>query len=198
MKHIILMAAVCLASLMLVHPASAELKLAFVDLEQTFDQYGKTKQADEKLKELAEEFNQDREKMVAEMDQLRDDFNSVRAEALDKALSEEVRTEKRNEAEERLMDIRAQEEKIRRFDQLRAKQLEEQGQRMREGIVEEIQKVIRDYARINGYTVVIDASGKTLNGIEGVLYYDPDLDITREVIEKLNADSILQERGDER
>lgn len=174
----------------LMHTADAEVKMAFVDLQRTFDDYHRTQDADAKLKELADEFNADREEMVTELEAMREAFNTVRADALDQALSEDVREKKRTEAEERLMEIRAQEEKIQRFDRLRAKQIEEQGRRMRKGIVEEIQKLIRDHARLNGYTMVLDVSGETLNGIESVLYYDVKYDITDDIIEKMNAEHL--------
>lgn len=84
------------------------------------------------------------------------------------------------------MAIREQESKIKRFDELRSKQLEDQTRRMRRGLVEEIREAIREYSRGQGFDAVIDASGQTLNGIESIIYFDDKLDITARVIEAIN------------
>ena len=89
------------------------------------------------------------------------------------------------EAEDKLVSIRELEAKIRRFDESRRKQLDEQSRRMRKGIVEEIRKVINDYAVKKGYHAVVDSSGQSFNAVELILYTDPKVDITAAIIEEL-------------
>jgi outer membrane protein len=166
--------------------AWAQDRIVFADLERVFNEFDKTQLADAQLKKQAGEFQQEREGMVEELETMRERFNVIREEARNEALSESVRTERRNEYEEMALEIKELEVKIRRYDELRAKQLEDQGRRMRKGIVEEIQTAIQSIARQNGYAAVLDRSGQSLNGIEAVLYVDPRYDITDAVIAELN------------
>ncbi len=161
-------------------------RIVFIDLDSVFNEFYKTKLADAQLKEQAEEFNEERRKLVEEFEALQAKFTEAREEAQNTALSEEVRNRKRNEAEELLIDIREFESRMQRFDTSRRKQLEDQGRRMRTRIVTEIQDVISNYARNQGFTAVIDSSGQSLNAVEIVLYVDPRVDISAAVIDLLN------------
>lgn len=170
-------------------PAVAQVvegRTVYVDLEKVFTEFYRTKQADAQLKDLADDFKSERREMIDAFDKLQDEFKSLREEAQNTALSEDVRNEKRMAAEERLVEIREQESKIRRFDESRQKQLDEQSRRMRKRIVEEITKEIESFVRSEGYGAVVDSSGETLNGVPVVIYRDPKLDVTDTVLSILN------------
>lgn len=161
-------------------------RIAFLDLEKVFSEYHKTKAADAELRRQAEEFNVERRAMIEKREELREEHNSLREDAMNEALAPQVRAAREEEAEAKTIQIREQEDRIRRFDELRTKQLEDQGRRMRRNIVEEIRKIINEHARERGYAAVIDSSGQSLNGVTTVLYLDPRHDITNEVIALLN------------
>lgn len=170
--------------------AQQRMNIVFVNMESVFTNFYKTKSADAQLKQQAEAFNQERQKMVAELKDLQEQFDKIREEAQNVALNEDVRLQKRNQAEEKLMAIRDQESKVRRFDELRGKQLEEQTRRVRNGILQEIRDTIERMARERNYDVVIDSSGKSLNGVEMFLYVDAKNDVTAEVVRTLNATGV--------
>ncbi len=161
-------------------------RIVFINLDRVFNEFYKTQLADAQLKEQAEEFNEERSRLIAEYENLTERFNEAREAAQDSALSETVRSERRNEAETLLVEVREFEGRIQNFDQTRRQQLEEQGRRMRSRIVDEIQEEIRRYARSQGYQAVIDSSGQSLNAIESVLYVESRLDIADAIIELLN------------
>ena len=181
---LILMLALCLV------PAAgsfaAEQTIVFVDMNKLFDGFYKTKVADGKLKERADEFNDERKGIVDDAKKLEDEFNALREDAQNTALSSEVREQKRNQAEDKLIEIREYESKLRRFDESRKKQLDDQSRRMRKDIVEEIRTAIQTYARSQGVSAVLDSSGQSLNGVEQVLYTDGKVDITEGVLDLLN------------
>jgi outer membrane protein len=157
-----------------------------VHMDRVFNEYYKTKQADAQLKTQAKEYEDERLKLMAEMEKIDQEFTAIREEAQNPALSEEVRAAKRTLAEEKLMAKREQEAKIRRFMEMRQKQLDDQGRRMRRSLVDEIRAVVRDFARERGIDIVLDSSGGSLNGVEVVLYSDPRVDLTDEVIKVVN------------
>ena len=161
-------------------------RIVYVNLDKVFSEFYRTKIADQQLTQQAEEFNVERRELVEQFEGLNERFNAARAAAQDAALSEEVRTRSRNEAEDLLVQIREFEGRIQEFDQTRRQQLEEQGRRMRTRIVEEIRTVIQRHARSQGYQAVIDSSGQSMNVIEVVLYHEARLDITDAILEILN------------
>lgn len=161
---------------------AADQTIAFVNLDRVFNEHPKTKKADAQLKEQADLVMKDRKDMIAAYEKLQEDFNDAREAAQNPAFSEEKRDTKRTEAEDTLVALREQEAKVRRFDESRRKQLDEQSRRMRKGIVEEIRTLINDYASKQGYTTVLDSSGQSFNTVEIVLYVDPKVDITEAII----------------
>jgi outer membrane protein len=160
----------------------------FVDLDKVFNEYYKTKLADAQLKEQAEEFNQERAKLVESYEAMQKEFNEARDQSSSPALSDDARNKLRSQAEEKLIEIREQEQKIRNFDNSRRKQLEEQGRRMRKRIVDEIREKVQAHAKSKGYLTVVDTSGQSLNGVAIVLYVDEKADITADMIASLNKD----------
>lgn len=166
--------------------AMADERIVFVDMERLFNEFDKTKMADSQLKKQAQEFAEERQKMIDAATALRDEFNELRSQAGDEALNEEAREEKKQQAEEKLVEFRNKEQEINEFNKLRAKQLEDQGKRMRENIVEEISSTVTRYARNNGYIAVIDSSAKSINSISTVLYVDSRYDVTDAIIALLN------------
>jgi len=161
-------------------------KVGFVDLDKVFNDFYKTKLADAQLKDQADQFTSDRKQIVERLKKLREEFNATREAAQNTALSEEVRNQKRDEAEEKLVALREEESKLRQFDEQRRKQLDDQGRRMRNRIVQEIRSTISDYAREKGFSAVLDSSGESMNGVALVLYMDDAVDITGEILQILN------------
>lgn len=163
-----------------------EARIVFIDLDRVFHEYYKTQLADAQLQERAEEFNEERRTMMADYEAMEERLAEARIEAQDSALSEEARSRKRDEVEDLVIEIRDFQSRIQRFDQTRRKQLEDQSRRMRTRIVNEIQEEIQTYARNQGYHVVVDSSGQSLNAVELILYVDARYDISDAVIELLN------------
>ena len=176
---------------------AAEQSTVFINLDRAFNEFYKTKLADTQLKEQADEFNGERKTLVSDYEKLQKDFAAIRDEAQNSALSDDVRAEKRNLAEEKLVELRDYESRIRRFDDSRRKQLDDQSRRMRKRIVEEIQQIVKDYAQKQGYLAVIDSSGQSLNGVENILYADPKIDITDTILGMLNKGK-QEEKADDK
>ncbi len=165
---------------------AVEQRIVFVNMEKVFSEYYKTKLADAQLKTQADSFKSERKKLVADFQVKQDKFNKLRDEAQNTALSEDARNKKRNEAEELLTDIRDTESKIRRYDESKQKELDEQSRRMRKDIVGEIREQLTVYARSQGYSAVFDSSGDSMNLVPLTLYNDTTTDITDAIVGLLN------------
>jgi outer membrane protein len=55
-------------------------------------------------------------------------------------------------------------------------------------MIEEISKTAVEIAKKKGATFLFDKSGPTLVGVSNILFYDPSLDITDEVMAEINKD----------
>ena len=162
-------------------------QIAFVNMEQVFEQYYKTQRADRRLKDQALEFNTERSELIEKIEKMEADFNALREEASDETLSKDGQDLKRSEAEEVLVELRATEQEIKQFEQTRRRQLEEQGRRMRKAIVDDIDEVIEKLASDRSLFAVIDSSGPSLNQVPVFLYSDPSSDITSAIVALLNV-----------
>ena len=169
--------------------ANVQLKIATVDLAQVFDSYGKTKTAELALKEEEEKVRVERTQMLEKARAMEKEYLQVRDEAQSPLISAEARDKKRREAEDKLMDTREYEGKIRRLLEVREKQLNEQLIRSRKMIVEEIKSAVAEFARRSGYDLILDSSGQTMNGISIVVYTGPSVDVTEAVIQMINLPS---------
>lgn len=168
----------------------AELRIGVINLDRAFNEYHKTKLADAQLRQQADEFNEERKKLVAEYEKLQEEFTKLRDEAQNIALSEVVRSAKREQAEDKLIELRDFESRIRRFDESRRKQLDDQGRRMRKRIVDEILQTANNFAKVRGYNLVLDSSAQSLNGVEVVIFSDPKLDLTDDILGELNKGKV--------
>ncbi|MCB1070033.1 MAG: OmpH family outer membrane protein [Verrucomicrobia bacterium] len=160
--------------------------LVYVNLDTVFTNFFKTKAANDQLQEQADSFKDERKELIDQYEKLKNDYRTLRDRALDTALSEESRNELRRQTEEKLVEIKDDEAKIRRFDESRQRKLDEQSLRMRRRLIGEINEKIAAYARDQGYSGVVDSSGMSMNGVPILVYVDPNLDITARVIDVLN------------
>ncbi len=180
-------AAICLiCTVSSVQAQMGSMNFAFVDLDTVFTNFYKTKLANNQIQEQVEEFVDERTELVTTYESMQADYKDMRDKALNTALSEEVRAEMRRDAEEKLIEMRDQESKIRRFNESTSRKIEEQKFRMRTRIVEEIQEKLQEYSKSQGYMFVLDTSGVNMNGVSSVIYYDERYDITEDVITLLN------------
>jgi Skp family chaperone for outer membrane proteins len=158
----------------------------YVNLDQVFTNFFKTRAANEQLSEQADSFKAERDQLVEDYQTLQNDYRTLRDRSLDTALSDDARSTLRRQTEEKLVEIKDFEAKIRRFDESSQRKLDEQSLRMRRRLLGEINEKLADYAREQGFAAVIDASGESINRVPVILYTDPNLDITSRVIDYLN------------
>jgi len=160
--------------------------IVFVDFEQVFTNYYKTKLANDQLQDMSDSINREQAKMLLRFDQLQKEFKDYRDQALAEGLSETNRMELRKEADTRLIELRRQEERIKTFNDSQKIKWEEQNDRIRSGLVQDIREKIKVFGSAKGYRAVVDREQVNEKGVFSVLYYDEKADVTQEVIEQIN------------
>ena len=115
-----------------------------------------------------------------------EDINTLNKEMENKSLSAQARDEKSKQRDDKIAEVRNLEREITEFKNTRERQLQEQAVRMRNGIVEEIMKIVNDRVKADGYDLVFDKSGSSLNGVPLILASKDSMEFTNDVITALN------------
>lgn len=195
MKKIIF--AAC-AVLLVSHAAFAADRIVFVDLERVFEEFYKTQMAKSKIEVQKQDVEAERKRMVDEMTAISEEVDTLKKEARDVTLAQEIRDEKRILYEERLLDLREKEKEIKEFGERREQQIQLQVQRMSQTLMDEIRQTIVEYAKKEGLSAVIDSS-KRRAAVGVFIYTHPDVDITESMLRLLNSqqpDVIPEENPD--
>jgi len=164
----------------------AEQRIAVIDMEKVFTEYYKTKIEDAKLKKQTDVFkqyittlNDAREKIQIEYVELRDASQNI-------ALSDAERESKRVESLDKYRELQAKDTEIQQYNQQKRGFIVEEYERVRKGLTAEIVTVIQSKAKREGYSLVLDSSGNTMNNIPVIVCSESNMDITDQVIKAIN------------
>jgi len=164
-------------------------RIVTVDLNRVFNEYYKTPASTAKLKETAESYNKEQDDLLAQFRKFSDELAKLQEDQEKPEYTEEVRAQKRKLVKDKLEQIKAKEGEIQNYRRTHAEMLQQRIQRLRQGIIKEIQEVIAKEARDLGYLYVFDKSGQTHNGVPTVVYSQDSLDITEDIIKVLNRNA---------
>jgi len=164
---------------------AAELRIATVDLDKVFTAHPKTVSAEADLKVAEEAIQAEMEQMVAEGRALEDAVTQLREAAKSPMLTESARMKKRNEAEDKLTELQEFQLRVRRTQETKLKQMREQVMKSRQSIVDEMTAAVADFAKEEGYDLVLDSSGMTMNAVPLMVFSNPEFDVTDKLIERM-------------
>ncbi len=137
-------------------------KVGYVSAAKVFDEYEKTKNADEELMKKGKKKNTEREKLVEDINKLKDEV------AL---LSKEAREKRQDELNEKIR-------KLQDFDRDTKTALQRERNDAAKEIFKEIDDAIRTYGEDNNYDAIYDD--------RVFVYVDKGHDITQDIIKLLN------------
>lgn len=141
---------------------SEESKIATLDLSRAFDEFQKTKESDKILEGKGNEKKAERDKKVTEIKKLKGELD---------LLSDEGKKEKQAMIDQKVKELQEFDREVR--DSLRG----ERDQMVRE-ILKEIDQTIQEYGHEKGYTMILND--------RVLLYKDKTLDVTEDIIKRLN------------
>ncbi len=184
MKRII--AALMLALSMTAGLRAAELKIAVIDMQKAFQEYEKTKTIEIKLNQQMEVFKEYSNQLNQQYQNLRKQYESARDDSQNIAFSSAERENKRQKAQQLYESLKLKEQEMTSYSESRKTQIRDMYTKLRGEVVEEIRKAVHNKAVLEGYTIVLDQSGESLNDVGFVIYVQPGLDITDSIIQDLN------------
>jgi outer membrane protein len=168
--------------------AHAEMKVGTIDMQKVFTAYYKTHDAEDKLKEAQKAYKDELDQRMDAYKKNLDAINKLNEEMNKPELSGASKDQKAQERDAKIAETKGLEKEISDFRATRERQIQDQLKRMRDGIVEEIMKVVNDQVKAQNYDIVFDRSGFSANNIVPVLLYARDnYDFSESVITKLNA-----------
>jgi len=178
---------IAVASLMLASTwASAQVSVAFVDMEKMFQGYYKTIRHDAALNKQKGLYRQHGENLVAEIELLKQQREENKKAALSIALSDEARERHRRTMGEKDSLFQEKVKEYKAFRRETTEKLQQQYKKSRNEIVEELRKFLSSLSEQRGVDLLIDTSGRTLNGIPVVVYATESKDVTEQALAELN------------
>ena len=161
-------------------------RFAVVNLEKVFQEYYKSRIAEDAIKQQAEVFRNSMMRLNEELRTLKEEARTARINMDNIALSEAERAESRKNAEKKTRQVAEKEADIELYMNQRNTEMRKIVQAKREGIIADIKKEIQRQATAEGYDFVLDSSSKTLSEQPDVLLFPELDDLTSQVITELN------------
>ena len=187
-KYLIIPILSLVLSLAFAGTASAEIKIGSVDMKKVFESYWRTKEAETKMSETRAVLKRDLDERNEKRKELQDSIEKLNDEIKKPELSKDRALAKTKERDDKIAEWQNMMRELQAYQMEKEKQLADQTLRIRNGIVDEIRKVVDDKVKSTGYDLVFDTSGNSINNVPVVLYAKESYDFTKEIIDKLNAD----------
>jgi outer membrane protein len=162
--------------------ATAQTKIATVDMKKLFNGYWKTQQAQTALENRKLDLRKEIKDMADGLEKAQADYKKLLDQVNDQALSQDERDKRKQSATDKAKEINNSKVAIEQFQRQAESQLEDQSKRMSGGLVTDIQKAVADQAKAGGYTLVFNSATT-----ETVVFCDTNADITSPVLKQLNA-----------
>ena len=146
------------------------IKIGTVDMDKIFKSYYKTKDAESRINEARSTAKKELDDRMDTYKQTMDEINKLNDDLQSGTLSSDKKAEKSKERDEKISEFKNLEREITEFRTSKEKYLQDQAVRMRNGIVDEITKLIQAKVKSENYDYVFDKSGTSLNGVPVVLF----------------------------
>jgi outer membrane protein len=164
----------------------AQVKIGTVDMNKIFSAYYKTKDAEARINEARNSAKQELDERMDTYKKNLDQINKLNDDLANPALSKEMKDSKSKERDDLIQETKNLEREITEFRETREKQLQEQAVRMRNGIVDEITKLVLERVKSENYDLVMDRSGLSLNGVPILIFAKDSLDFSDDIVVELN------------
>ena len=186
-KHLIIPLLSLLISLAFAGTASAELKIGTVDMKKVFEGFWRTKEAETKMSETRAMLKRDIDERMEKRKELQDSIEKLNDDIKKPELSKDRATAKMKERDDKIGEWQTMMRELQQYQAEKEKQLADQTLRIRNGIVEEILKVVNERTQSENFDLVLDTSGNSINNVPVIIFAKASYDFTKEIVEKLNA-----------
>lgn len=161
----------------------AESKIITVDLNRVFNEYHRVQQAQARFQESVDEANAEIQEMIERGRAVAEEFEVEVAKIENPALTESAQNQARQRAQELQGRLQEMEGEIQRYQQQTQAVLQQRRNNILELHIGEIREAVQRVARTRGAVIALNSQGNS------VIFADSSLDVTTEVLARLNADA---------
>jgi Skp family chaperone for outer membrane proteins len=180
-------ALICLTVAVLGTPLfAAKESTAVIDMNRVIKIHPRTLADRAILQDVVQDYEKMRERTVTDLETRKAELEKLSGEMSDEALSDKLRSEKRELARMKFEELRQLEMDFRRKTADSQKTLTRREVQMRTRVVEAIKESITAVAEAKGFSYVLSTDGDSNNGYGTVLYHPAGVDITEAVIEQIS------------
>jgi len=163
--------------------ASAQVRIATVDLNKAFNSYWKKREAESVLKDEQSKMEKKLKGLQDEYKGINESYQKLLDSASDPAISTEERDKRKSQADDKLKQLKQKQDEFLSEKNSDEVAISERRKSTITRILAEIRSVVAARAKTSNYTLVLDAGSEA----SFVVYASADTDITPEVIKDLNA-----------
>lgn len=162
--------------------ATAQVKFAVVDMQKVAKQYNETKEIEKLLQQDNDAFVKELELRGQELKNLSEEIQKLMSEATSQSLTEEVRAQKRKDAEIKSAQFQRARQEGQAFEVQRRRGLNQKRQRLLRNISEDIKLVVDRIGKRDNFNFIFNSTG-----LGAPLYQQGVVDMTDQVIKDLNG-----------
>jgi Skp family chaperone for outer membrane proteins len=166
-------------------PSGRDPTFAFVDMNRLFKDYSKTKEAEARINTTKAAAKSEYDEKAAEYKTLLAEINALNKKLESRKVGAASKTNIATERDAKITRARAMERVINDWRTRREKEIAAQMVLLREGIVAELTKLVKEMAGTTN--IVIDQSGMSLNGVPVAVFSPPRGDMTAGASSALEA-----------
>ncbi len=166
--------------------AQSAVKVATVDLNRAYSEYWKTQDKMGKLMERSKDAQDQIDEMKKRIEKIAAEGKQLQQDAENPAINAEAKDRIKGDAQRKFQEFQEMQDRLRQFADNMERSLAQDKRVFQELMIDEIKSKVLDIAKGKGANLIIDTSGKTMNGVSSILYADPGFDVTDVVITELN------------
>jgi outer membrane protein len=190
MKNILHTLIAVAASALLASTAHAQAapKILIVDLAKIITSHWKVQEQQAKLNADEAKAQKEIDRMAAEGKALVDELKELDEQSKSPAASAEAKARAQADAQRKYDEIQQKRKEQTEYAQNATNTLRQRSEVFKGQMFAEISKIAADVAKRKGATLLLDKAGPSMLGVSNILYFDPTLEITDDMIAAINRD----------
>jgi outer membrane protein len=161
-------------------------RIAVIDIAKVYDNHYETVAQNAKLRVDTQKAQDEIDRMQKEGQALVEQYNELDAQAKNPTATPEAKSKAQSAAQEKGREIQQKYKDVTDLANSAKQTFQQRIQTFRVSMMNTISGVASEVARRHGYTLLLDKSGPSAIGIPAVVYADPSIDITDEVMAEVN------------
>lgn len=174
--------------------AHAQGRVATVNLAEIFKSYYMTDEARQAIVETEKELKNELKAMEEAHQKLIASYKKLVEDSNDQGVSDDERKKRKAALDPKKKELQDSETALKETFARSDADLKQKTARMMDKILGDIKKAIESKAKSGGYAFVIDSSAKASNQTELLLYNSGENDLTKSVVDMLNAAAPLDSK----